>query len=119
MTFQVVETPSGGVFFKGQLIQTRLARSAKREIVLCVPVSVEDVLKIHDELKLTMALQKRTDEVTPEQIEQATQENMTIMGTERLTYRTHCPIGNLWLPTADHWVKSKNVCPFLNNSENS
>ncbi|KAI8908587.1 hypothetical protein EDD86DRAFT_208054 [Gorgonomyces haynaldii] len=80
MTFQVHDTPSGTVFFTGKLTQKTLVQKAKRSILMCIPQSTQDIEMIHDELTLNMALKKKTEEITPEQIEQAAQENLTIFG---------------------------------------
>ena len=80
MSFQVIECPSGAVFFKGKLTQKKLAAKSKRSLYLCMPKTTEDIAALHDELTLGMALKKNSEEVTPEQIEAAVQENLAIYG---------------------------------------
>ncbi|KAJ3276194.1 hypothetical protein HDV01_005642 [Terramyces sp. JEL0728] len=47
MAFEIFDLPSGGVVFKGKLTQKKLTAKSKRQVMLCLPYSIEDIQAIH------------------------------------------------------------------------
>lgn len=79
MSFTVLDTPSGAYYYKGKLTQRKLALRSKRQLLLCLPATTDDIQSLHDDITLELAL-GRHSENTPEQLEDAVAENLEIYG---------------------------------------
>jgi hypothetical protein len=55
MSFEIHDLPSGGLLFKGKLIQKKLTAKSRRQIVLCFPQSVEDIAMLHEFLRYSQS----------------------------------------------------------------
>jgi hypothetical protein len=51
MTFEIHNLPSGGLLFRGNLIQKKLSVKSHRQVMLCFPSTVADIDMLHTLLK--------------------------------------------------------------------
>jgi hypothetical protein len=81
MAFNIATLPSGGVFFFGTLLQTRIASLVtKRSLLLCIPLDILDVQAIATEIALRESLPPPGEPVTAANIDSATKDNLVITG---------------------------------------
>ena len=78
MTFQIHELPSGGLLFKGNLIQKKLTSKSRRQLILCFVYSVQDIAILFDYLKYPNF--DGDGGYSLEHTEQTTQHDMEIYG---------------------------------------
>ncbi|KAJ3261392.1 hypothetical protein HK103_006000 [Boothiomyces macroporosus] len=77
MAFEIFDLPSGGVVFKGKLTQKKLTAKSKRQVMLCLPYSIEDIQAIHHLLGTANA---NVSTLPEDQLEALKEKDMEVFG---------------------------------------